>query len=208
MGAKTRRRRSWVRGVSVNAGGFRWICCVVVDVEVEIALGFRDCCDRVGHALAVHVGPLEGVVSDPIPVTPVPIWAVAVCLAHEGALSFSGDVVDLPKTATEEEVLSPESEVELFDALLGGLAVVARLVICFQHFESLARDDFDWAVEAVLAVVDVPQPFVLLRDGSEALREEDCVGVDLHDPVVGHVATVVNHLFPDRYEDPRVERGV
>mmetsp|Transcript_20300 Transcript_20300/g.60638 ORF Transcript_20300/g.60638 Transcript_20300/m.60638 type:complete len:568 (+) Transcript_20300:577-2280(+) len=160
------------------------------------------------EAAAIPGDVLEGVEghAGEVPALLPVIGRVAVVLHEKAVVVLSPHVQHLEQALVDEEVLAPHAvAVAELPEVISALLRAAR-----PGDHGIAREDLEGAVEAILAVVQI-HALLGLRvhgyDASQALGEEDRVGIDLHRPVVLQEGGVLHDFLPDREEDGQVESG-
>mmetsp|Transcript_103878 Transcript_103878/g.260526 ORF Transcript_103878/g.260526 Transcript_103878/m.260526 type:complete len:378 (-) Transcript_103878:17-1150(-) len=180
---------------------------------------FKSWVRRAGHrvrdALRVHVRLLERVVSHTARavVAPIPVWAIAMGFTHQPGIQRCTDSEHVPQAEIQEQVLAPLSlprnrlRIPL-NAVLWPGAIRAGLVVLRECVDCTPREHLNRAMQAVLAIPQVPSCRVVLQHNTQTRREEDCVRIDLHSPIVAPVPTLVDNLVPHCDEDICVPRNL
>mmetsp|Transcript_16412 Transcript_16412/g.39028 ORF Transcript_16412/g.39028 Transcript_16412/m.39028 type:complete len:263 (-) Transcript_16412:403-1191(-) len=126
-------------------------------------------------------------------------------LRDESGILTVRDLQNLPHALVDEHILTPLAEVELLHAGLGCLSVEARLILRLESTQCRLTEDFDWAMHAIPAVVQVGLAIVLHQYRTQATREEDGVWIRLDSPRILSPIAIVQDLFPECDEDPTVQ---
>mmetsp|Transcript_83127 Transcript_83127/g.235796 ORF Transcript_83127/g.235796 Transcript_83127/m.235796 type:complete len:281 (-) Transcript_83127:128-970(-) len=162
----------------------------------------------VGQAVAVGLDGLEGVVADGVGVllAPVVVLAVAVRLADAPGIE-PGDLAEKLEALVDEHVFPPLPEVQALHARLRSQPVGGALVVIGECLDRARAEDLEGAVQAILAVADVPRA-ARADEGAQPVRKEHGVRVGFNGPAVRAVEPVLDHLLPHRNENPRVQSGL
>mmetsp|Transcript_43141 Transcript_43141/g.85448 ORF Transcript_43141/g.85448 Transcript_43141/m.85448 type:complete len:400 (-) Transcript_43141:136-1335(-) len=138
---------------------------------------------------------------------PIPGRTVAMVLTHDHGLQ--GPWLDLQngfETLVKEHVLAPEAKMSLFHAALRSFAIPASIVVVGENIDSLAAEDLQRPMHAVLAIVDVACLLAALQQTAKSVREKHSVRVNLDNPSIRFVISIRDDLLPDGNEDPCVQR--
>mmetsp|Transcript_39160 Transcript_39160/g.54675 ORF Transcript_39160/g.54675 Transcript_39160/m.54675 type:complete len:263 (+) Transcript_39160:174-962(+) len=126
-------------------------------------------------------------------------------LRNQGRILPVRDLQNLPHALIDEHILTPLAEVQLLHACLRCLSVEARIILRLESTQRRLSEDFDWAMHAIPAVVQVGLAIVLHQYRTQATREEDGVWIRLYSPRILSPIAIVQDLFPECDEDPTVQ---